>query len=122
MIKPKFCSTFLMLMLYLLSSCASLTNPTISDSDFISIYAKLTIINELNVNKEHHDKLVEELLLEFNIQVNDIQKSVDFYQQNPRQWLEILEKVKNKIAELRKKESKKTRSEMTKDDSLKLAG
>jgi len=122
MIKPKFCSTFLMLMLYLLSSCASLNNPTISDSDFISIYAKLTIINELNVNKEHHDKLVEELLLEFNIQVNDIQKSVDFYQQNPRQWLEILEKVKNKIAELRKKESKKTRSEMTKDDSLKLAG
>ena len=122
MIKPKFCSTFLMLMLYLLSSCASLNNPTISDSDFISIYAKLTIINELNVNKEHHDKLVEELLLEFNIQVNDIQKSVDFYQQNPRQWLEILEKVKNKIAELRKKVIKKTRSEMTKDDSLKLAG
>lgn len=120
MIKLKLCSTFLILILYLLFSCASLDNPTINDSDFISIYAKLTIINELNVNKEHHDNLVEELLLEFNIQVNDIQKSVDFYQQNPRQWLDILEKVKNKIAELRKKESKKTRSEVTEKDTVRL--
>lgn len=120
MIKPKLCSTFFMLMLYFLSSCTSLNNPTISESDFISIYAKLTIINELNVNKEHHDNLVEELLFEFNIQVNDIQKSVEFYQQNPRQWLEILEKVKNKITELRKKEVKKTRSEVSEKDTVRL--
>ena len=111
MIKPKLCSTFFMLMLYFLSSCTSLNSPTISESDFISIYAKLTIINELTVSKEYHDKLVEELLYEFNIQVTDIQKSVEIYQKKPRQWLTILEKVKDKIAELRKTEQKKTRSE-----------
>ena len=60
------------------------------------------------------------LLFEFNIEVSDIQKSVDFYQKNPRQWLEIMEKVKNEINELRKRESKKTRSEIIKNDSLKL--
>jgi len=122
MIKSKLCSTFLLLMLFLLFNCTSKDNPTINESDFISIYSKLTIINELNASQEHRNKLVEELLFEFNIQVADIQKSVDFYQKNPRQWLEILEKVKNKITELRKKETKKTRSEMTKDDSLKLTG
>ena len=114
MIKSKLCSTFLLLLFFLLFNCTSKDYPTIRESDFISIYSKLTIINELNVNKEHRDKLVEELLFEFNIQVADIQKSVHFYQKNPRQWLEILEKVKNKINELRQKEVKKTRSEVTK--------
>ena len=118
MIKQKLCSTFLLLIFYLFSNCASLNNPTISESDFISIYAKLTIINELNVSKEHHDRLVEELLYEFNIQVSDIQKSVEFYQKNPRQWLTILEKVKDKIADLRKEKKKKTRSEIIKNDTI----
>ena len=120
MIKSKLCSTFLLLMLFLLSNCTSKDYPTISESDFISIYSKLSIINELNVSKVHRDNLVEELLFEFNIEVSDIQKSVDFYQKNPRQWLEIMEKVKNEINELRKRESKKTRSEIIKNDSLKL--
>ena len=111
MIKPRLCSTFLNLLFILFLSCSSIDSPTISESDFISIYAKLTIINELNVSKEYHDQLVEELLYEFNIQVTDIQKSVAFYQKKPRQWLTILEKVKDKITELRKKEEKKTRSE-----------
>lgn len=111
MIKLKLCSTFLLLFYFIFSSCTSNDNPTISKSDFISIYAKLTIINELSVSKEYHDKLVEELLYEFNIQVADIQKSVEIYQKNPRQWLTILEKVKNRIDELRKKDEKKTRSE-----------
>ena len=96
MIKPRLCSTFLYLLFILFLSCSSIDSPTISESDFISIYAKLTIINELNVSKEYHDNLVEELLYEFNIQVTDIQKSVDFYQKKPRQWLTILEKVKDK--------------------------
>ena len=120
MIKSKLCSTFLLLMLFLLSNCTSKDYPTISESDFISIYSKLSIINELNVSKVHRDNLVEELLFEFNIEVSDIQKSVDFYQKNPRQWLEIMEKVKNEINELRKKGSKKTRSEIKKNDALNL--
>ena len=111
MIKPRLCSTFLYLLFILFLSCSSIDSPTISESDFISIYAKLTIINELNVSKEFHDQLVEELLYEFNIQVTDIQKSVAFYQKKPRQWLTILGKVKDKITELRKKEEKRTRSE-----------
>ncbi len=117
MIKLKLCSTFLLLLFFLFSSCATTNNPTLSESDFISIYAKLTIINELNIDKDYHDRLVEELLYEFNIQVADIQKSVEFYQKNPRKWLIILEKVKDRIAELRKKEKKKTRSDSTEKGS-----
>jgi hypothetical protein len=111
MIKQRLCSIFLFLIFLSFSSCSSKESPSITESDFISIYAKLTIINELNVSKEYHDNLVAELLHEFNIQVADIQKSVEFYQQNPRQWLTILEKVKEEIAKMRKKEIRKPRSE-----------
>ena len=109
MIKSKLCSTFLFLTFFLLFNCTSKDYPTISESDFISIYSKLTIINELNVSKVHRDNLVEELLFEFNIQVSDIQKSVDFYKKNPRQWLEIMEKVKNKIKEYQRPNEQITR-------------
>ena len=81
-------------------------NPKLSESDFIKIYANLSIINELNISKEYHDKLVEELLSEFNIQVSDIQKSIEFYQKNPHQWLDIIEKVKKRIEELHKRDRK----------------
>ena len=82
MIKFQFCSICLIFLILLLLGCKSENEPIISENDFILIYAKLSIINELNVNKEYHDRLVSELLFEFNIQVNDIQKSVDFYQKN----------------------------------------
>ena len=118
MIKLRLCSTFLFLFYLSFSSCSKKDSPNITDSDFISIYAKLSIINELNVNKEYHDKLVAELLNEFNIQVSDIQKSVEFYQKNPRQWLTILERVKDEIAKLRIKEVRKTRSDTSKTVDL----
>jgi hypothetical protein len=102
MIMLRISSTFLLFLIFAFISCTSKDDPTISESDFITIYANLTLINELNVNNDYHDKLVQELLHEFNIQVADIQKSIVFYQKNPRQWLEILEKVKVKISELRK--------------------
>jgi uncharacterized protein (DUF433 family) len=104
MINSRICSTFLLFLIFTFLSCSSIDDPNISETDFITIYANLTIINELNVSKDYHDKLVEELLHEFNIQVADIQKSIEFYQKNPRQWLEILEKVKEKISEFRKTE------------------
>lgn len=104
MIILRICSTFLLLFIFILLSCSSNDDLNISESDFITIYANLTIISELNVSKDYHDKLVEELLHEFNIHVADIQKSVEFYQKNPRQWLTILEKVKDKISDLRKKD------------------
>lgn len=111
MIKSIVCSTFLFLLFVFFIGCSSNDNPTLSESNFISMYARLTIINELNIDKEYHDKLIEELLLEFNIQVADIQKSVDFYQKNPQKWLKILEKVKDQISEYKKVE-RKTKSEV----------
>jgi hypothetical protein len=112
MIKFQFSSNCLIFLLLLLVGCKSENDPIINEGDFILVYAKLTIINELNINKEHHDRLISELLYEFNIQVPDIQKSVEFYQKNPRQWLTILEKVKEEIINLRRKEKAKTRSEV----------
>lgn len=106
----RICSTFLLFFIFAFLSCTSKDDPTISETDFITIYANLTIINELNVNKDNHDQLVQELLHEFNIQVADIQKSIEFYQKNPRQWLDILEKVKVKISEMRKNERAVPRS------------
>lgn len=104
------CSKFLIFYCVLLSSCTSDGTRSLDETEFIDVYARLTIINELNTNKEHQNKLIEELLYEFNIQVNDIQSSVENYQENPRQWLSFLEKVKDKINELRKKESAIPRS------------
>lgn len=105
------CSFFLFFYCISLISCTFSEDSIINETDFVTIYAHLSIINELNVSQDYHDKLVEELLVEFNIQVSDIQKTVDFYQQKPREWLLILEKVKNKIDELKKKnkESEKPR-------------
>jgi hypothetical protein len=99
-------------LLILFLGCRSENEPIISENDFIVLYAKLTIINELNVNKERQDRLVAELLYEFNIQMSDIQKSVDFYQKKPRQWLAILEKVKEEINNLRRATVVKQRSEI----------
>lgn len=97
------CSKLLFYFIFI-SACTSYTE-ALSETDFIEVYARLTIINELKTNKVHHDKLVEELLEEFNIQVSDIQKTVHIYQNNPREWLQILEKVKDKINEIREKDS-----------------
>jgi hypothetical protein len=102
MIKLPLCSTFLLIFYFTFSGCTSKNDLTLSESDFITVYAKLTIIDELNISKDNRDHLVEELLREFNIQVADIQNSIKFYQNNPRQWLTILERVKDKISELRK--------------------
>ena len=104
------CSKILIFYCIILSSCSFDNTRSLDETEFIDVYARLTIINELNTNKEHQNKLVEELLYEFNIQVNDIQNSVEIYQENPRQWLSFLEKVKDKINELRKKESAIPRS------------
>ena len=112
MFKFQFSSTCLIFLLILSIGCNSENEPIISENDFIVLYAKLTIINELNVNKEHHDRLVAELLFEFNIHISDIQKSVEFYQKKPRQWLAILEKVKEEINNLRKATVVKQRSEI----------
>ena len=99
------CSNLLLIYCFLFSGCSSNNSHTLDETEFIEVYARLTIINELKTNKDHYNKLVEELLYEFNIHVGDIQKSVNIYQNNPRQWLQILEKVKDKINVLRKKES-----------------
>lgn len=118
MIKFQFCSNCLIFLILLLLGCKSENEPIISEDDFILIYAKLSIINELNVNKEYHDRLVSELLFEFNIQVYDIQRTVEFYQKNPRQWLTILEKVKEEIINLRRKETVKPRSDIPETDKI----
>ncbi len=93
---------FFLFFLISLISCSEKAETTIDNEKFIEIYARLLIIYEMEINKEHHDRLLDEVFREYNITSDQIDSTLVNLNENPEEWVKTLEKVRNKIQELRK--------------------
>lgn len=82
-------------------SCENKVVNIIETEQFIEIYSRLIIINEMEINKEYHDRLVDELLTQNNISIADIDSTISYLNGNPTKWVDILEKVRDRLQEIR---------------------
>jgi hypothetical protein len=89
-------------MLIVLSSCAEKSATTLDNEKFIEIYARLLIIYEMEINKDHHDRLIDELFREYNTTSDQIDSTLVYLNNNPEEWVATLDNVRKKIQELRK--------------------
>lgn len=92
---------FLTFMLFFVFFCEKEKTITINKEQFIEIYARLLIINEMKVDKEFQDRLLQELYTNNNITTADIDSTVSYYNSNPREWVEIYDLIRKKIQEIR---------------------
>ncbi len=92
---------FLIFVLFFAFFCEKEKTTTIKKEQFIEIYARLLIINEMKVDKEFQDRLLQELYTNNNITTADIDSTVSYYNSNPRNWVEIYDLVRKKIQEIR---------------------
>ena len=92
---------FLTFMLFFVFFCEKEKTTTINKEQFIEIYARLLIINEMKVDKEFQDRLLQKLYTNNNITTADIDSTVSSYNSNPREWVEIYDLVRKKIQEIR---------------------
>ena len=88
-------------------SCDTKGADIISKNDFIKIYSRLLIINEMKINKDHHDILIEELLRNNKITLSDLQNTINYFNENPEQWIEIINKVRDNLQQLKTEQQKK---------------
>jgi hypothetical protein len=93
---------FLIFSLVSFISCREQVSPTIDNEKFIEIYARLLIIYEMEVSKEFHDRLIDELFHDYNTSADKIDSTLVSLNNNPEQWVSILERVRKRIQEIRK--------------------
>ena len=73
----------------------------IDKEQFIEIYARLLIINELRVNKSDQDRLLNELYTTNNVSLAEIDSTVSYFNSHPREWVEIYNRVREKIQKIK---------------------
>ena len=88
--------------LIFLCCCASEQSGPLDNEKFIEIYARLLIISEMDISKDHQDKLVGELYRDYSVSKAEIDTSIAYFNANPKEWAGILEKTRDKIQEIRK--------------------
>ena len=94
---------FLIFLLLILLSCQKEKTLIINKEQFIKIYARLLIIDQMKIEKKIHDRLVQELYEENNITIADIDSTVSYYNLNPKEWVEIYDRIRETILELKNK-------------------
>ena len=92
----------LIFFLFSLFSCSEETSNALDNEKFIEIYARFLIIYEMEISKEYHDRLIEELFREFDTNTEQIDSTLAFLNRNPEKWVVTLDGVRNRIQELRK--------------------
>jgi hypothetical protein len=88
-------------MIFFLQFCQKEESLTIDKEQFIEIYARLLIINELRVSKSVQDRLLNELYTESNVTLTEIDSTVSYYNSNPREWVDIYNRVREKIQKIK---------------------
>jgi hypothetical protein len=91
----------LVFLVIFLQFCHKEKAETIDKEQFIEIYARLLIINELKVSKEFHDRLLQELYNENNVTAAEIDSTISYYNSNPREWIDIYKRTREKIQKIR---------------------
>ena len=95
---------FIFLLTILLICCNSESKIVIESEQFINIYAQLLIINELKIQNLKKESFTNELLKKNKVSREDINTALDSYRQNPEEWVSILQKVRDRMRELKKDE------------------
>lgn len=98
----RFCSFSISIILIIFISCNQINSSKIDENKFIIIYSRLLVLNKLNISDQFKNKLITNLLQKYNVKSKHIQSSIAYYQQNPQDWAELLEKVNAQIIELHK--------------------
>ena len=70
-------------------------------SDFIEVYARLSIINEMQITTDIKQRLSMQLFDQHKTTEACFKQTVDFYHKSPEEWIIIIEKVKVRIQELK---------------------
>jgi hypothetical protein len=91
----------LALLIIFLQFCQKKEKLIIDEDQFIEIYARLLIINELKVEKSFHDRLLQDLFNENNVTSDEIDSTVSYYNSNPKEWVYIYNRVREKILKIK---------------------
>jgi hypothetical protein len=92
---------FLLFLILFLQFCQKEEALLIDKEQFIEIYARLLIINELRVNKSDQDRLLNELYTTNNVSLAEIDSTVSYFNSHPREWVEIYNRVREKIQKIK---------------------
>ena len=94
---------FLLLFLFLFH-CRDKEKNIIDENKFISVYSDLYLINEMHIEEKYRLALINDLLKQYDIRIQDINNTIDYYNENPAKWLKIVEKMSEKIQTLKSRE------------------
>jgi hypothetical protein len=92
---------FILLLTILLICCNSESKIIIKSEQFINIYAQLLIINELKIKNVNKESFTNDLLKRNNVSKEYLNLALDSYKQNPEEWVSILQKVRDRMRELK---------------------
>ena len=93
------------LLSFLTICCNSEKKSPIDKTQFVEVYAGLTIIDELKIPASQKDSLVTDLLIEKQVSREDLKKSMDHFKQNPEEWVDILLLARDRIKEMKRNET-----------------
>jgi hypothetical protein len=92
---------FLIFLIFFFQFCKKEEALTVNKEQFIEIYARLLIINELRVERPVQDRLIQELYKMHNVTATEIDSTISYYNSKPREWVEIYNLVREKIQNIK---------------------
>lgn len=101
---------FFLCILISFTACTDKPVSTVDNEKFIEIYARLLIIYELEVSKEYHDRLIDELFREYQITADQIDSTLSYLNHNPEEWVSTLDQIRKRIQALRNEFSPEEKS------------
>lgn len=104
--KRRFTPVFLLFSLLLFYSCGDPTAPEdiLEEDRYISVFTELVVINQLDdeqLDGVSRDYLKEQVLEEYNITQEQFELSHQYYQQQPDQQIQRLDKIEESLKEER---------------------
>ena len=97
--KIKFFFICLSLLVY---SCEKSNDDIIEKKDFINVYSKILIINEMNLENHYRSFLMDKLYEQYDINGLKINKTIEYFNQIPEEWIDIADKVRKQIKNMKK--------------------
>jgi len=89
------------LLTILIICCTDRQDDMLERDKFIDLYAKITIISEIKIDKEQKQKLIADLLKENNTNIMQYRHTMHFYKERPDEWVTILKFAREHIKKLK---------------------
>ena len=84
-------------------SCGSKNPDLIEQNQFIEMYARLLIINEMAIEKDQQDLLLQKLMHRYQVTNEDLENTLNYYNAHPEEWIPILSKIRERIKDIKSK-------------------